>query len=143
MTAHWSTPYVGLPWAPVGRDRSGVDCWGLIRLIYAEQLHILLPSYLGAYSSEYERAELASHIDGVTQSGIWTEIGRADVLPFDVLVFRRGRLDTHVGLVVERGLMLHVAERDQAKIETFAQGRWQHRLSGVYRHLETSSRGAP
>lgn len=143
MTAHWSVPYVGLPWADLGRDHEGVDCWGLIRLAYAEQLGIGLPSYTTAYTSVEEHGELSAHIHGVTRNGIWTAIDTTSALPFDVLVFRRGRLDTHVGLVVEPGLMLHVASREQSKIETYSQGRWHHRLSGLYRHFETSSKGAP
>lgn len=142
MSGHWTNTYVGIPWRDLGRDRLGVDCWGLVRLVYAEQLRLLLPSYVGAYTSVEEHAELSAHIEGVTRSGIWTAIDTADAQPFDVLVFRRGRLDTHVGLVVEPGLMLHVAAREQAKIEGYAQGRWKHRLNGLYRHLETASKDA-
>jgi len=139
MTEHWSTAYIGLPWADLGRARDGLDCWGLVRLVYAEQLRLLLPSYIGAYASVEEHAELAAHIEDVTRSGVWTAIDTPAAQPFDVLVFRRGRLDTHVGLVVEPGLMLHVAAREQTKIETYTRGPWQHRLSGLYRHLATSA----
>jgi cell wall-associated NlpC family hydrolase len=47
MTTHWTTRYVGLPYRAGGRERDGLDCWGLIRLIYREQLGIDLPEIPG------------------------------------------------------------------------------------------------
>jgi cell wall-associated NlpC family hydrolase len=38
---HWSVPYIGLAATEVGR------CWGLVRVIYAEQFKIILPHYPG------------------------------------------------------------------------------------------------
>ena len=49
----WANAYVGLPWADLGRDRTGCDCWGLARLVYAEQLGIALP--YGGYRRDRSR----------------------------------------------------------------------------------------
>ena len=45
--SHWATKYIGLPYRPGGRDRGGLDCWGLLKLIYLEQRGIPLPDLLG------------------------------------------------------------------------------------------------
>lgn len=142
MTAtHWTNEYVGIPYREFGRDRAGCDCWGLACIAYAEQLGIVLPSYIGAYASVEELAELSAHIGDVTGNGVWRLVDGL-ARPFDLAVFRRGRYDTHVGIVVNPGLMLHTAADDQAKLEHYQTGRWHHRLNGVYRHLEMTSRAA-
>lgn len=44
---HWATKYIGLPYAEGGRDRKGLDCWGLLRLIYKDEKGVLLPDLPG------------------------------------------------------------------------------------------------
>ena len=39
---HWSTQYIGLPVSPLGTSRDGVDCWGLVVLVYQEIFGIRL-----------------------------------------------------------------------------------------------------
>ena len=51
--------YVGLPWREHGRDRDGVDCWGVLRLIYLERLGIELPSYHSQYSTRADAVEVS------------------------------------------------------------------------------------
>ncbi len=130
----WSNPYIGLPYKDCGRAEDGADCWGLARLVYARELGIDLPSYNERYVTTEERAELNALIGDVTVNGTWIAVQESR--PFDLLTFRRGRLDTHIGIVVAKGLMLHMAEEDCAKLERFDSGAWKNRLTGVYRHFK-------
>jgi len=135
---HWSERFVGLPYAEFGRRRDGCDCWGLACVIYREELGVSLPEYLG-YASTEEHGELAAIIAGATTSPLWVPVD-GNAIAFDVAVFRRGRLDTHVGIVVHHGLMIHVSRDDCAKIESYRGGVWGHRHTGTYRHVDLVSR---
>ena len=42
----WVGYYLNIPYESGGRTRAGIDTWGLIRLVWAEQLGCALPSYL-------------------------------------------------------------------------------------------------
>lgn len=129
----WSADYVGISYADRGRTRAGADCWGLTRLVYREKLGVALPDFLDRYGSTEAREEIAGLIAGEAAGGDWERVeGRHR--PFDLLVFRVGRYDSHVGLNVRPGLMLHVAENEQARVESYASERWAKRFAGAWRH---------
>lgn len=135
----WSNAYIGIPYADMGRERSGCDCWGLARLVYAEQLEITLPDYAGGYASAEEQAEVASLIGQETGTAVWSRV--LEPAAFDLLLFRHGRRESHIGICLSRGAMLHMATDDQSKLEWFDQGRWAARFVGAFRHFERSSKG--
>ncbi|MDP3340486.1 C40 family peptidase [Frigidibacter sp.] len=129
---HWSGKYLGVPHRDLGRDRTGADCWGLLRLVYAAELGVELPSYAGAYHSAAEAAEIAALIDGAEDWTEWQPVTAEQ--PFDAALFRRGSHRSHVGIIVRPGLMLHMAETG-ARIEDYRLPRWSGRLTGLYRHV--------
>jgi len=135
----WSNYYVGIPYADMGRDRVGCDCWGLARLVYADCLSITLPDYAGGYVSAEEQAEVAALIGQETQAGVWSRVPQP--AEFDLLLFRHGRRDSHIGICIAPHLMLHMATDDQSKVERFDQGRWSARFVFGFRHTERHSRG--
>jgi cell wall-associated NlpC family hydrolase len=129
----WSQAYVGqIPYRDLGRDRAGCDCWGLARLVYAEQLGITLPDYVSAYPSADEHAEVARLIDGEVLAEDW--IPEATPRPFDLIVFRLGRWGSHIGIAERAGLMLHMEGEDTCKIARLADARWSRRMVSAYRH---------
>ncbi|UFS63848.1 C40 family peptidase [Paracoccus denitrificans] len=130
----WSNRFVGIPYKELGRTRSGADCWGLACVVYREELGISLPEYLGSYASTEEHGEISALIDGGALSPLWVPVTGAAVA-FDIAVFRRGRMSTHVGIVIRHGLMIHMQDEDCAKLANYRSGAWGNRLRGHWRHV--------
>ncbi|TXN25186.1 NlpC/P60 family protein [Methylobacterium sp. WL19] len=133
---HWSVPYIGLPWQVGGLTRDGIACWGLARLVYAEQLGIEVPDYAASVSSLKERAEVASvFAEGTSAAGPWTEVSAGEASEFDIVTFQRAGMTYHAGIVVALGRMLHISGKDEDScLVDYTTGRWAPRLAGVYRH---------
>ncbi len=132
----WSNRYVGIPSVDHGRSAKGADCWGLAHVIYREEIGITLPEYLG-YGSVEEHGEIAALIDGAQSSPLWIPV-TGDALAFDIAVFRRGRLSSHVGIVIQHGLMIHIGQT-HAVLADYRRGPWAHRFTGHWRHVQMIS----
>lgn len=53
----WCKNYIGIPFVSGGRDKSGCDCYGLVRMILREQYCIDLPVLNGDYTNALNIAE--------------------------------------------------------------------------------------
>lgn len=127
----WSNDLVGIRYRDGGRSGDGLDCWGLCRTAYANVAGIDLPSY----ADEPCAGETAELIDGVAAS--WIEVATGEARALDILVFRRGRADRHLGLVIGRaapGRMLHMPEGGSSVVASWTSGVWRWRLIGIRRH---------
>lgn len=127
----WSD-FVGIPHCDLGRDRAGADCYGLLRLVYAEALGVDLPSFIGPYASCAEHAEIEALLAGQVVAGPWRPVDR--IKPYDALLFRVGQHDCHLGVAVDRTRMLHVHARSRSVIVPRSDPMWRDRLVGAYRH---------
>lgn len=131
MSHHWSAAYVGIPYVAHGRTAGGCDCWGLVRLVLEAERKIALPSYDEV--SPQELAEIARLARGAVDAGIWIEVDAA--AQFDAALFRRGRCDSHVGVMVDATRMLH-SDRAASRVERIDTGRWRDTFAGFYRHKD-------
>jgi cell wall-associated NlpC family hydrolase len=128
----WAGRYIGLPFRDHGRDRSGLDCWGLVRLVMGEQFGIALPSLSG----EYEHTLALDAISGVIERQIpaWDAVPAGEERCGDVIILRLHGQPLHVGIVLGDAHMLHVEARIDSAIERYDQTRWKDRIYGFYRH---------
>lgn len=128
----WAGHYIGLPFQDHGRDRSGLDCWGLVRLVIAEQFNIALPSHIHEYQRTTQVDKISQLIDREAKK--WRVIAAGHEACGDVIVLRvRGR-PMHVGLVMGDQQMLHIELGINSVLERYGSSRWAERIYGFYRY---------
>lgn len=135
MTA-WTRDFIGLPWKFAGRSRDGVDCWGLLWLVYRDVLGVAVASYAQETTDAPERAQIAALLNHDRQVSPWTDVLAGSECPFDMAVFRRAGIDSHVGIVIGPGRMLHITHDTESRVERFDDGRWKPKLVAIHRHAD-------
>ena len=141
----WACQYIGIPFVEHGRDHEGCDCWGLYRLIMAEQYGLDLPS-LGETYDKSNRAEAAHSIrNNGTSTDNWLELPQGAEKLSDLLLMtgmyhadgRWHKAEMHVGFVITPGVILHIEQgKDSVLGEYRSDRRLINRVRGVYRNAE-------
>jgi cell wall-associated NlpC family hydrolase len=125
--------YVGLPFAEHGRDRSGVDCYGLLRLVAAEEHGIALPSYAEGYATVTDLREIPALVAGGIERE-WGQVDPGQEREGDAVLLRVLGQPLHVGIVLTPPRFLHVMKGIDACVEDYRSAVWTRRVLGFYRH---------
>lgn len=134
----WGLAYVNIPYRDFGRGRDGVDCYGLVRLIYREQLRVDLPDYTEGYATIDDRKEIAALMRGEVATR-WKEIDVASAKPYDGLIFRIKGQPAHFGILMDSPCFLHALKEEGAPSGRVRQDRldsllWTKRLVMAVRY---------
>jgi cell wall-associated NlpC family hydrolase len=127
---HWVDSYIGLPYLPHGRDRQGIDCWGLIMLIYREQLGIELDSM--AYNMVQARRASIESLNtafAAETAQRWHKIAIPQL--WDVVTFTLHGLVYHAGCALDDRLMVHTENKAGVCVEVHST---RKDLYGYYRY---------
>lgn len=128
----WSNKYISIPFVEHGRTREGCDCWGLARVIYEEQLGVNLPLLLN-YKNTKDSANIAELYENEHQE--WSEVKKGEEKPFDILVFKILGFPTHIGIVINKGYMIHCEYGIGTHVTEYNREiQWSKRLAGIYRY---------
>ena len=130
----WSDKYIHIPFADHGRSKNGCDCWGLVTVIYKENFNVDLPLLLA-----YDNIKDVKHITDLCQNECerWEEIPLGEERPFDVLVFNILGAPCHVGVIIEKGLVLHCEKGIGTHVsEYYKEKQWCLRIAGIYRYVK-------
>lgn len=122
--------FVGLPYRDKGRATDGVDCWGLLHLVYAAH-GIAVPSYAERYDSADDRRGIAALIAG--ELAPWSEQLAGQEQCLDAVLMTEGRFARHVGVVVTPGKVLHITAGTTSQIERYRGGPLRLSVVGFYR----------
>jgi len=99
----------------VGLTYDDLNCWGLVKAIYLDELGIDLP-------------DIPIQMD---ERGNWVEVElehELDLLLFDTVD------GPHVGLCIGEGRMIHSDKHNGVVIERYKRDVWKSRLQAIYRH---------
>jgi cell wall-associated NlpC family hydrolase len=133
MIPGWVADYVGIPYRAAGRDRAtGLDCWGLVRLVAAERFGRDLPDYPGWRGEDDDGAAEATAM-AAQGDPRWERLAEGAGDAGDVVLLRIRGMPLHVGILVAPGLVLHAHARADAAVEALDSPRWRHRVLGVFR----------
>ena len=130
----WHNKYIGIPFLDKGRDIHGIDCWGLVRLIYKQEYNIDLPNFSTDYEAddtEQMRDLLAQYKEG------WEKIDgptEGCIVLFNIL-----GVESHMGIAVSSTHFLHARDGRDSAIESFESVGWKNRITGFYKYSENKS----
>ena len=105
----WVSNYIGIPFASGGRDRSGLDCYGLVRLVLGEEYGYDLPRLSGSYTNALDVAETKA----LFMKNVPLLCGEKIAAPEEkaVALLRMGGRLCHVGLYAGDGCIIHARHR--------------------------------
>lgn len=131
----WTSRYINIPYVNKGREFSGADCWGLVRLVYLHELGIELPDY-GEVSAD-DLSKVHRKVEDVQEQ--WEAVAHNDIQAFDICVMRAPgkRIICHVGVVVDKNRILHVEKRTDSVIVPLNDPIIRERVSCFRRHKAT------
>jgi cell wall-associated NlpC family hydrolase len=133
----WAASYLGIRYAAHGRTRAGLDCWGLVKLVYAEQRGMVLADF--AHVDPENGDAVAAAVDAERVS--WAEVNFDQRREFDVVVMI-GRIATargsarprmHIGVVTPDLKILHCEWPVGVSCVAASHPAVVNRVAGVYR----------
>ena len=131
----WWKKYIGIPFESCGRTLDASDCYGLLRLIYANERGVDLPS-LDAYENTLQRKRMNELIE--TQPALigFDTVPLESVCPFDVLVLRNVGFNCHLGIVIDTQRMIHTEAGKGAVVEEYNRPHIKPRIREAYRYVQ-------
>lgn len=125
--------YIGIPFKPDGRDRTGTDCWGLVHLIYRERLGIGLPEHSGIYTgnSLSSLKKVAREMEEARKRWLLVEAPQE----YDAVLLRTGKYVWHVGMVIDNRRMIHIMDGINSVIEPYTGLAWKNRVQEFRRYV--------
>lgn len=130
---HWCAGYIGIPFKTGGTDRNGLDCWGLINLVWKEQFGRSLPDYNGMHWSRGSSPAAVSE-GAASYSQLFRKIAKGEEQPGDGILFRMIGHPIHIALVVAPGWMLHIEEDTDSLVDRYQTLQWERRIIDFYRY---------
>jgi cell wall-associated NlpC family hydrolase len=135
--------FIGLPYEHLGRDVKGIDCYGLVILIYKENLGVELPDVcnytFGKNAADYFTAfysdDMYESVTGFHK--LWEPVEVSNLKKYDVILFHvHADIDapTHSGIYIGDGKFIHSMNGNSSSIHRL--DRWSTAIHSIHRYKE-------
>ena len=131
MPPSWVAEYIGIPFVSGGRDHTGCDCYGLVRLVLMERFGYTLPLLDAGYTDARRLAETAPLFDAQLPLLAGEQIDRPEPGSVAVLLYQ-GRT-SHVGVFVDDEYILHTLAIVGVHCVRLNHGTLRGAIEGIYR----------
>lgn len=117
---------IGVPYKLNGRDKTGLDCYGLVIEMFARN-NVTLPDYLYVNDSDDVITKLIS--DNVQFA---EELEKPE--PYCGVLFRQRRFGVHMGVVLpDRVKFIHCSIGKNVAVERLRSHIWRDKIMGYYK----------
>ena len=132
MIPDWVNNYIGINFVEHGRDKTGCDCWGLIKLVLKEQFGIdgLIDLQQKEYNT-WEKDKISKVFKKEAEKWMNIKVPQAG----DVVMLRITGMPVHVGIIIVPPWMLHCEYGKGTVLECYDRIHWKNRIEGFYRHV--------
>lgn len=107
--------YIGIEFKAHGRDMTGLDCFGLARLVLKNEFNRDLPEWIDDNEADFSRFKKVD-----------------DPKPGSIALFSFIGVPAHVGVYIGEGRVLHVSPGEMAVAEKHDSRRLKGHLQGWY-----------
>ena len=127
----WVKKYVGMEFKSGGRTSDGCDCYGLVRLILANEYSVLLPSFTRGYFDANDQNQTG----GLFKKYMPLILAEKIEVPEEkaLAVIRTRGLCTHVAIYAGDGYMMHIMANTAAVCDRIDNPMLAGRIEGWYR----------
>jgi cell wall-associated NlpC family hydrolase len=133
--------YINLPYRHKGRDFLGVDCWGLVYLVYKEEKNILIPDFTELQYTpvlKEDSPDLIPTILDKYNNKIIQEVKEPNRV-LDIIIFYGGcgnfSVANHVGLFIGDGRFLHSTSSSGSEVDRLL-GYYQQKIYKTLRYKD-------
>lgn len=130
--------YIGIPYKKNGRDKSGLDCYGLGILLYKDVFEIDLEE-VSFINKEIISPGLINK-EFLKKSLLWDrvfDLKKFDLLAYDTVHIKNKKTVSHVAFYVGSERIMHVNE-SIGSVVIQKMHSYGHELIGIYRHAKNA-----
>ena len=119
--------YIEIPFLDHGRDFTGCDCYGLVKLVLLEEFDKVLPDFF-AYNDSDDLEAIGELVN--LNTPLVTNKRKEIPDEGDIALFTFKGVVTHIGVYIGGDMVLHIMRNTNATCERYKTGRLKGRLEG-------------